>query len=195
MLNVLLELKLMIVSAVFINNVVLTQFLGICPFLGVSRKMSSAIGMGSAVIFVMTIGTICTHLCYTYILSPLGLKFLEIISFILIIAMLAQMVEMIIKKVSIHLYHILGVFLPLLSTNCVILGVAIIVIQKEYHLVTSVIYTVSTGLGFALALVIFASIREQLELVNIPKSMRGASIALVIAGIMAMAFMGLSGIV
>ncbi|HZJ79057.1 MAG TPA: electron transport complex subunit RsxA [Dysgonamonadaceae bacterium] len=183
-----------IIVAIFVNNVVLSQFLGICPFLGVSKKVDTAIGMGAAVTFVLTIATIFTFLLQKGILEPFGLEYLQTITFILVIASLVQMVEIIIKKVSPPLYQALGVFLPLITTNCVILGVAILVIQKEFSLVSSIVYAVATAIGYALALIIFSTIREQLALTKVPKSMQGVPIALITAGILAMAFMGFSGI-
>lgn len=189
-----MEYILIFITAIFVNNVILSQFLGICPFLGVSKKIETASGMGMAVAFVLTIATIVTYLIQKFILDPLNIGYLQTIAFILVIAALVQMVEIILKKVSPSLYQALGVFLPLITTNCCILGVAILVIQKDYDLLTGVIYAISTALGFALALIIFAGIREQLEMVNIPKGMRGMSIALVTAGLLAMAFMGFSGV-
>lgn len=189
-----MEYILIFITAIFVNNVILSQFLGICPFLGVSKKVETAMGMGMAVAFVLTIATIVTFLIQKYLLDTLGLGYLQTIAFILVIAALVQMVEIILKKVSPSLYQALGVFLPLITTNCCILGVAILVIQKDFDLLTGVIYAVSTALGFALALIIFAGIREQLEMVNIPKGMKGMSIALVTAGLLAMAFMGFSGV-
>ena len=183
-----------IIVAIFVNNVVLAQFLGICPFLGVSKKVDTAIGMGAAVTFVLTIATIVIFLLQKGVLEPFGLQYLQTITFILVIASLVQMVEIIIKKVSPPLYQALGVFLPLITTNCVILGVAILVIQKDFTLVSSVVYAVATATGYALALVIFSTIREQLALTKVPKAMQGVPIALITAGILAMAFMGFSGI-
>ena len=187
-----MEYILIFIAAVFVNNVVLAQFLGICPFLGVSKKVETAAGMGAAVTFVLTIATIVTFLVQKYIF---GLGFMQTISFILIIAALVQMVEIILKKVSPALYQALGVFLPLITTNCCILGVAILVIQKEYNLLESVVYAISTAIGFALALIIFAGIREQLAMTHVPEGMKGTPIALITAGLLAMAFMGFSGIV
>ena len=183
-----------IIVAIFVNNVVLAQFLGICPFLGVSKKVDTAIGMGAAVTFVLTIATLVTFLLQKGLLEPFGLQYLQTITFILVIASLVQMVEIVIKKVSPPLYQALGVFLPLITTNCVILGVAILVIQKDYTLVSSMVYAVATAAGYALALIIFSTIREQLALTKVPKSMQGVPIALITAGILAMAFMGFSGI-
>jgi electron transport complex protein RnfA len=186
---------LIIISAVFINNVVLAQFLGICPFLGVSNKVNTALGMAGAVTFVIVLATMVTYLIQVYILNKLGIAFMQTITFILVIAALVQMVEIILKKVSQPLYQALGIFLPLITTNCAVLGVAILVIKKNYNLVEGVVFGASTAIGFGLALVILAGIREQLELADIPKGMKGVSISLVIAGILAMAFMGFTGIV
>ena len=182
------------ITAVFVNNIILAQFLGICPFLGVSKKIDSAIGMGAAVTFVMLLATITTYLLQTYLLEPFQLGYMQTIVFILVIAALVQMLEIILKKVSPSLYQALGVFLPLITTNCAILGVAILVIQKEYSLIESVVYALSTAIGFTLSLVLFAGIREQLSLNAIPKAMQGIPIALITAGLLAMAFMGFSGI-
>lgn len=182
------------ITAIFVNNIVLAQFLGTCPFLGVSKKVSTAIGMGAAVTFVMTIATIVTYLLQKYLLDIAGLQFMQTITFILVIAALVQMVEIILKKVSPPLYQALGVFLPLITTNCTILGVAILVIQKDYNLMESVVFAISTAIGFTLAMVLFAGIREQLSTTKVPKAMQGIPIALVVAGLLAMAFMGFSGI-
>ena len=189
-----MEYILIFITAIFVNNVVLSQFLGICPFLGVSKKVETATGMGAAVAFVLVIATIVTYLIQYYVLNPFGLQYLQTIAFILVIAALVQMVEIVLKKVSPSLYQALGVFLPLITTNCCILGVAILVIQNDYDLLTGVIYAFATAIGFALAMVLFAGIREQLSLVNIPKGMDGMAIALVTAGLLAMAFMGFSGV-
>jgi electron transport complex protein RnfA len=186
---------LIIISAVFINNVVLAQFLGICPFLGVSNKVSTALGMAGAVTFVMVLATMATYIIQVYVLNKLGIAFMRTISFILVIAALVQMVEIILKKVSQPMYQALGIFLPLITTNCAVLGVAILVIKKEYNLIEGVIFGGATAIGFGLALLILAGIREQLDLVEIPKGMKGVPISLVIAGILAMAFMGFTGIV
>jgi len=190
-----MEYIIIIISAIFVNNIVLTQFLGICPFLGVSNKISTAAGMGGAVLFVMTLATIVTWLIQTYILLPLNISFLQTITFILIIASLVQMVEIILKKISPSLYQALGIFLPLITTNCAILGVAILVIQKDYNLIQSVVFAIGTALGFALALILFAGIREHLDFVKVPKGMQGIPAALLVAGILALAFMGFAGMV
>ncbi len=190
-----MEYILIIISAVFINNVVLAQFLGICPFLGVSNKVNTALGMTGAVTFVIVLATMVTYLIQTYVLNKLGIGFMQTITFILVIAALVQMVEIILKKVSQPLYQALGIFLPLITTNCAVLGVAILVIKKDYNLIQGVVYGASTAIGFGLALVILAGIREQLELADIPNGMKGVPISLIIAGILAMAFMGFTGIV
>lgn len=185
---------LIFITAIFVNNIVLSQFLGICPFLGVSKKISTSLGMGAAVTFVLTLSTIVTFLIQKLVLDPNNLQYLQTMAFILVIAALVQMIEIILKKISPALYQALGIFLPLITSNCCVLGVAILVIQKEFTLLTSVIYAFSTAIGFALALVVFAGIREQLDLVNIPKGMRGMSIVLVTAGLLSLAFMGFSGV-
>ncbi len=185
----------LVIGAIFVNNVVLAQFLGICPFLGVSKDVKSSLGMGGAVLFVMLLATLVTWLIMTYILRPLNLEFLQTIAYILVIAGLVQMVEIVLKKIAPSLYQALGVFLPLITTNCAVLGVAILVIQKDMNLLQSVIYAASIAVGFTLALVIFAGLREQMELTGTPKGMKGVPIALVTAGILAMAFMGFGGLV
>ena len=189
-----MEYLLIFISAIFVNNIVLSQFLGICPFLGVSKKVDTAMGMGAAVAFVLTLATIVTFLLQKFVLEPLALQYLQTISFILVIAALVQMVEIVLKKVSPALYQALGIFLPLITTNCAVLGVAILVIQKDFSLLQSVVYALSTAIGFALALVVFAGLREQLALVNVPKGMRGMAIVLVTAGLLSLAFMGFSGV-
>ncbi|HBC21433.1 MAG TPA: electron transport complex subunit RsxA [Porphyromonadaceae bacterium] len=189
-----MEYLIIIISAIFVNNILLSQFLGICPFLGVSNKLSTAVGMSGAVCFVITLSTLVTYLLQVYVLAPLHIEFLQTIAFILVIAALVQMVEIVLKKVSPSLYSALGIFLPLITTNCAVLGVAILVIQKGFSLMESVVYGFSTSLGFTLALWIFAGIREQLDLSDTPKGMRGVPIALICAGLLAMAFMGFSGI-
>ncbi|MBR4337393.1 MAG: RnfABCDGE type electron transport complex subunit A [Bacteroidaceae bacterium] len=191
---------LIFISAILVNNIVLSQFLGICPFLGVSKKIETAKGMGLAVTFVLVIATIVTYLLQVWLLNPLGLGYLQTIVFILVIAALVQMVEIVLKKLSPALYQALGVFLPLITTNCCILGVSILVANGTYNaqglepnLLTGTLYALFTALGFALALIVFAGIREQLSLVRIPKGMQGMAIALIVAGLLAMAFMGFSG--
>ena len=199
-----MEYILIIISAVFVNNILLSQFLGVCPFLGVSKKVSTALGMSAAVTFVMALATCVTYLLQYYVLVPLGIEYLQTVCFILVIAGLVQMVEIIIKKISPSLYQALGIFLPLITTNCAVLGVALMVVQKQFsfggeahmlNLGQSVVFAIASAIGFGLAIVLFAGIREQLEISNVPKSFRGVPIALITAGIMAMAFMGFSGMV
>ena len=184
-----------IIGAIFVNNVVLAQFLGICPFLGVSSKVETSLGMGAAVTFVMALSAVVTWLIQTHILVPLGIEYMQTIVFILVIAALVQMVEIVLKKVSPSLYQALGIFLPLITTNCAVLGVAILMIQKEFSLLQGVVYNVATAVGFALALVIFAGLRERIEFEEAPKAFQGVPIALITASILAMAFMGFSGLV
>ena len=184
-----------IIGAIFVNNVVLAQFLGICPFLGVSSKVETSMGMGAAVTFVMALSAVVTWLIQTYILVPLGIEYMQTIVFILVIAALVQMVEIVLKKVSPSLYQALGIFLPLITTNCAVLGVAIAMIQKEFTLLQGVVFNVATAVGFALALVIFAGLRERIEFEEAPKAFQGVPIALITAAILAMAFMGFSGLV
>lgn len=184
-----------IIGSIFVSNIVLAQFLGICPFLGVSNKVSTSLGMGGAVTFVMAIASIAVYLIQYYVLVPLGIPYMQTIVFILVIAALVQMVEIIMKKLSPALYQALGIFLPLITTNCAVLGVAILLVQKEYNLLESVTFAIANAIGFTLALVIFAGLRERLELADVPKAMKGVPIALLTAGILAMAFMGFSGLV
>ena len=188
-----MEYILIFISAIFVNNIIFSQFLGICPFLGVSKKLDTSLGMGAAVAFVMTLATIVTWLIQL-VLNQFGLQYLQTLTFILVIAALVQMVEIILKKVSPALYQALGILLPLITTNCAVLGVAILVIQKDYNLLQGVVYAISTAIGFALAMALFAGLREQLALVKVPKGMQGTSIVLVTAGLLALAFMGFSGL-
>jgi len=190
-----MEYIIIIISAIFVNNILLAQFLGVCPFMGVSTKISTSVGMGAAVVFVMTLATIVTWLIMHYLLVPFKIGYMQTISYILVIAALVQMVEIILKKVSPPLYQALGVYLPLITTNCAVLGVAILVIQKDLNLMESVVFAVANAIGFSLALVIFAGLREKFELVNIPKGMKGIPIAFVTAGLLALAFMGFAGLV
>jgi len=193
---------LIFISAIFVNNIVLSQFLGICPFLGVSKKIDTALGMGAAVTFVLVLATIITYLLQM-LLNHYGLGFLQTIVFILVIAALVQMIEIVLKKISPSLYQALGVFLPLITTNCCILGVAILVadgtnklpVGADHNLLTGTVFAFATAIGFALALVIFAGMREQLSMNKVPKAMQGTPIALLTAGLLAMAFMGFSGVV
>jgi electron transport complex, RnfABCDGE type, A subunit len=190
-----MEYIIIIITAIFVNNVVLSQFLGICPFLGVSSKVETSLGMAGAVTFVMALANLVTYFVFNYILLPLHIGYMQTITFILVIAALVQMVEIILKKVAPALYQALGIFLPLITTNCAVLGIALLAIQKNYNLVESVVFSTATALGFGLALVIFAGLRENLELAEVPREMKGTPIALVTAGILAMAFMGFAGIV
>jgi electron transport complex protein RnfA len=187
---------IILIAAVFVNNIVLAQFLGICPFLGVSSKVSTSVGMSGAVLFVMTLATMVTYLLHEFVLVPAGLNYLRTITFILVIAALVQMVEIILKKVSPPLYQALGVFLPLITTNCAVLGVAILALGLDGgSLLKAVFFAVSNSIGFALALIVFASIREHLELANIPKGMKGVPINLLVAGLLSLAFLGFTGLV
>ena len=189
-----MEYILIFISAIFVNNIILSQFLGICPFLGVSKKVDTSLGMSAAVAFVLTLATIVTWCVQKFVLEPNGLQYLQTIAFILVIASLVQMVEIILKKVSPPLYQALGVFLPLITTNCAVLGVAILVVQKDYNLLMSLDYALASALGFGLALILFAGLREQLEYAAVPKGMKGVSITLVTASLLALAFMGFSGV-
>ena len=199
-----MEFVLIIVSAIFVNNIVLAQFLGVCPFMGVSNKLSTATGMSGAVCFVITLATVVTYLINKFFLIPLGLTFLQTIAFILVIAALVQMVEIVLKKISPSLYQALGIFLPLITTNCAVLGVAINVVTKEFtfgdathmlNLGEATVYALATSLGYGLAMVLFAGLREQMAQSNIPEAFKGLPIAFITVGIMAMAFLGFSGIV
>lgn len=191
-----MEYIIIIIGAIFVNNIVLAQFLGICPYMGVSSKISTSVGMSGAVMFVMTLATIVTYLIYNYILIPFDVTFLQTISYILVIASLVQIVEIVLKKVSPPLYQALGIFLPLIVTNCAILGVTILAVRPDFDfsLLEAIVFAIANAIGFGLAIILFAGIREQLELASLPKGMRGAPAALVVAGIMALAFMGFAGI-
>ena len=189
-----LNLFLIVITAIFVNNIVLAQFLGICPFLGVSKKMDTASGMGMAVTAVLVVATLVTFIIQKYVLVAFGLEYLQTIVFILVIASLVQMIEIILKHSMPSLYQALGVLLPLITTNCCILGVTILVAQKEYDLLQGLIYSMATALGFWLAMVVFAGMREQLAMADTPKAMRGTPLALITAGLLAMAFMGFSGV-
>lgn len=189
------ELFVILVSAVFVNNFVLARFLGICPFLGVSKKVETALGMGMAVIFVMTVASVVTWFIQYLILIPFGIEYLQTIAFILVIASLVQLVEMVIQKTSPVLYQSLGIFLPLITTNCAVLGVAVLNIQKDYSFLQSVVFAVGAGVGFTLAMVLFAGLRERIDMSTVPKSFQGTAIALVTAGLLSLAFMGFAGLV
>lgn len=188
-------LLLIAISSALINNVVLSQFMGLCPFLGVSKKIKTASGMGAAVIFVITISSLLAAVIYQYVLVPLNLTYLNTIVFILVIAALVQFVEMVLKKVSPSLYRALGVYLPLITTNCAVLGVALTNVSKGYNILTSVVNGFATALGFAISIIILAGIRERNEYNDVPESFKGMPITLITAGLMAMAFIGFSGII
>lgn len=200
-----MEYILIIISAIFVNNILLAQFLGICPFLGVSNKLSTATGMSGAVCFVITLATVVTYLINKYLLVQFNLEFLQTIAFILVIAALVQMVEIVLKKISPSLYKALGIFLPLITTNCAVLGVAITVVTKEFalnsdkaqllNLGQATVYALATSIGYGLAMILFAGLREHLAGNNVPKAFRGLPIALITVSIMAMAFLGFSGMV
>ncbi|MEK6775688.1 MAG: electron transport complex subunit RsxA [bacterium] len=190
-----LELLLLIIGAVLVNNFVLARFLGICPFLGVSNKVETALGMGMAVIFVITVASIVTYLVQKYLLSPLGIDYLQTIAFILIIATLVQFVEMVVQKTSPVLYKALGIYLPLISTNCAVLGVAILNIQKEFTFVQTAVFGFAAPVGFTLALVLFSGIRERIALARVPAVFKGTPISLITAGLLSLAFMGFAGLV
>lgn len=190
-----MEYILIIIAAVFVSNIVLNQFLGICPFIGVSSKVETAIGMTGAVTFVMVIATLVTYLIYYSVLVPLDIVYMRTITFILVIASLVQLVEIILKKISPPLYQALGIFLPLITTNCAVLGVAVLAVQKDFSLLESTVYAIGNAIGFGLALITFSGIREQLDLLNVPSRMKGVPIAFIVAGLMALAFMGFAGIV
>jgi electron transport complex protein RnfA len=189
------QLFVIFVAAVLVNNFVLVRFLGICPFLGVSKRIETALGMGLAVIFVMTLASVGTHLVYSFILVPHNLQILEYVAFILVIASLVQFVETILRKMTPALYQALGIYLPLITTNCAILGLALLNVIKGYNLLQCLIFAIGAGVGFTIALVIMAGIRERLEFSDIPQSLRGVPIALIVAGILSMAFLGFSGLV
>jgi Na+-translocating ferredoxin:NAD+ oxidoreductase subunit A len=189
------ELFLILVGAVFVNNFVLARFLGICPFLGVSKKVETALGMGMAVVFVMTVAAVVTWLIQYYVLNPFGIEYLQTIAFILVVASLVQLVEMIIQKASPVLYQSLGIFLPLITTNCAVLGVAVLNIQKDYTFLETIIFALGAAAGFTLAMVLFAGLRERLDLCPVPASFRGTGIALISAGLLSLAFMGFAGLV
>lgn len=190
-----MELVSLFIVAILINNFVLYYFLGICPFLGVSKKIDSALSMGLAVTFVMTITAVVSWIINHLILLPNNLDYLQIVSFILVIASLVQLVEMFIRKTSPPLYQAMGIYLPLITTNCAIMGLALLAALKNYGFAETVVFGVGSGLGFTLAIVLMAAIREQLDLADVPEPLRGAGIALIVAGIMALAFLGFSGMV
>ena len=187
------NLFLIFIGAALINNFVLVRFLGLCPFMGVSGKLQSAVGMGLATTFVLTLSAILSYLIHAYLLQPLGLEYLKTLSFILVIAVTVQITEMILHKSSPVLYQVLGIYLPLITTNCAVLGVALLNVQEQHNLLESAIFGLGASVGFTLVLVLFSAIRERLEMADIPDSFRGVPIALITAGIMSLAFMGFSG--
>ena len=189
------ELALILVGAVLVNNFVLAKFLGLCPFLGVSRKVETAMGMGLATTFVLTLSSVCAYLVNRYILAPLELEYLRTIAFILVIAIVVQFTEMVVHKTSPLLYQVLGIFLPLITTNCAVLGVALLNVQENNGFLESAVYGFGAAAGFSLVLVLFAQMRERLAAADVPTAFRGAPIALITAGLMSLAFMGFSGLV
>ncbi|KAA3627749.1 MAG: electron transport complex subunit RsxA [Proteobacteria bacterium] len=189
------EYALILVSTVLVNNFVLVKFLGLCPFMGVSRKLETATGMGLATTFVLTLSSICSYLVNEYLLVPLDLEFLRTISFILVIAVVVQFTEMVVHKTSPILYQLLGIFLPLITTNCAVLGVALLNVQKQHDLLQSAIYGFGAAAGFSMVLVLFAAMRERIDVADVPVAFQGAAIAMVTAGLMSLAFMGFTGLV
>lgn len=189
------ELAIILLSTVLVNNFVLAQFLGLCPFMGVSNKLESAIGMGGATMFVMTLASICTYLVDTWVLAPLGLQYLRTIAFILVIAAVVQFVKMFMEKTSPLLYRVLGVFLPLITVNCAVLGVALLNTQKVHNFFESTLYGFGGSLGFAMVLILFSAMRERLAVADVPAPFKGASIGMITAGLMALAFLGFGGLV
>ncbi len=189
------EYALILISTILVNNFVLVKFLGLCPFLGVSKKLETAIGMGLATTFVLTLSSICSYLVNEYLLSPLGIEYLRTIAFILVIAVVVQFTEMVVHKTSPLLYRVLGIFLPLITTNCAVLGVALLNVQADHNFVQSALYGFGAAAGFSLVLVMFAAMRERIEVSDVPTAFRGPAIALVTAGLMSLAFIGFSGLV
>jgi len=189
------EYALILISTVLVNNFVLVKFLGLCPFMGVSRKLETAMGMGMATTFVLTLASICSYLANEYLLAPLGLEYLRTITFILVIAVVVQFTEMVVRKTSPLLYQVLGIFLPLITTNCAVLGVALLNVQTENGFVESALYGFGASIGFSLVLVLFSAVRERIAVADIPEPFQGVSIALITAGLMSMAFMGFAGLV
>ncbi len=189
------DLSFLFISAVLVNNFVLVQFLGLCPFMGVSGKLETAIGMSAATTFVLTLASVCSYLTNTFILAPLGLEYLQTISFILVIAVVVQFTEMVVHKTSPMLHKVLGVFLPLITTNCAVLGVALLNINKEHNFIESLIFGFGAAAGFSLVLVLFAAMRERLTVADVPKPFQGAAVSMITAGLMSLAFMGFSGLV
>lgn len=189
------DYALLLIGAILVNNFVLVQFLGLCPFMGVSSKLETAMGMSAATTFVLTLASVCSYLTYTYILEPLGLAYLQTIAFILVIAVVVQFTEMVVHKTSPLLYRVLGVFLPLITTNCAVLGVALLNINKEHHFLESALYGFGAALGFSLVLVLFAAMRERIAVADVPEPFKGSAIGMITAGLMSLAFMGFAGLV
>ena len=189
------DYALLLISAILVNNFVLVQFLGLCPFMGVSNKLETAIGMSSATTFVLTLASICSWLTFEWLLKPLGLEYLRTISFILVIAVVVQFTEMVVRKSSPLLYKVLGVFLPLITTNCAVLGVALININKQHSFLESAVYGFGAAAGFSMVLVLFAAMRERLAVADVPTPFKGAAIGMITAGLMSLAFMGFAGLV
>jgi len=192
---VLADYSILLISAILVNNFVLVQFLGLCPFMGVSSKLETAIGMSSATTFVLTLASICSWLTYQWLLVPLGLEYLRTISFILVIAVVVQFTEMVVRKTSPLLYKVLGVFLPLITTNCAVLGVALLNINKDHSFVESALYGFGAAAGFSMVLVLFAAMRERIAAADVPTPFQGAAVGMVTAGLMSLAFMGFAGLV
>lgn len=189
------EYAALLIGAIFINNFVLVQFLGLCPFMGVSNKLDSAIGMSAATAFVLTLASICSYLTFTYILAPLGLEYLRTIAFILVIAVVVQFTEMVVQKTSPLLHKVLGIFLPLITTNCAVLGVALLNLNKQHTLIQSALYGFGAAVGFSLVLIAFSAMRERLAVAEVPESFKGPAIGMITAGLMSLAFMGFAGLV
>jgi electron transport complex protein RnfA len=189
------EYALILVSTVLVNNFVLVKFLGLCPFMGVSRKLETATGMALATTFVLTLSSICSYLVNEFLLTPLGVEYLRTIAFILVIAVVVQFTEMVVHKTSPLLYQVLGIFLPLITTNCAVLGVALLNVQQEHGFLQSAFYGFGASVGFSLVLILFAAMRERITVADVPVALRGAAIAMITAGLMSMAFMGFSGLV
>jgi electron transport complex protein RnfA len=189
------EYALILISTILVNNIVLVKFLGLCPFMGVSRKLETAMGMGLATTFVLTLSSISSFLVNEYLLAPLGIEFLRTISFIFVIAVVVQFTELVVHKTSPLLYQVLGIFLPLITTNCAVLGVALLNVQEQHSFLESALYGFGAAIGFSLVLVVFAAMRERLEVADVPVPFQGAAIALITAGLMSMAFMGFASLV
>jgi electron transport complex protein RnfA len=189
------EYLLILVSTILVNNFVLVQFLGLCPFMGVSNKLETAMGMGMATTFVLTLSSLCSYLAFTFLLQPLGLEFLQTITFILVIAVVVQFTEMVMRKTSPLLYRVLGIFLPLITTNCAVLGVALLNIKKQNGFVESILYGFGAAVGFSLVLILFSAMRERINVADVPKPFKGSAVGMITAGLMSLAFMGFTGLV